>query len=73
MRKMNHQIENTNKETDIILTNWIGMKESSVRTCVGSAKLKHGAALYFKTILLASYRNPNHNNLGTKGNNGSHN
>lgn len=64
---MNHQIENTNKENDIILRNWIGMKESSARTCAGSAKLKHGPALYFKTILLISYRNPNHNNLGIKG------
>lgn len=68
MRKINQQIENTNKEIDI---NKLNRNEretgSSARTCVGTAKLKHGAAFYFKTILLTSYRNSNRNNLGTKG------
>lgn len=42
-----------------------------LRTCVGSARLEHGAILllhnmYVRIILLASNRNTNHNNLGEK-------
>lgn len=41
---------------------------AELRTCVGSASLGHDVALYIRTVLLESYRNPSHNNLGKKGN-----